>query len=296
MFVLAGLDSDQLIAAAITRAREQGGEDWRDQLWNRPARRRLSGVGAPRPPPHPLTPRLGTLPPIPPQPAEEIEDDEHAAAQPRRLTGGHRHPYRRAARPLGRPPNRKEPVVSTLTLAPAQDRAALSSLRVPPRLPENHRGEPLRHLSYSGITKFRGCPDDFRRSYILGAWGPKSGDMFVGSRVDDAISGYFRQRYGRHDPRHRRRQGPLQRAVEARARVRGRTQRPGPLRHQTQPASRPTRSASRRCRSRWSTLVPHLGRPIAVQRRNSSSSSTSASSGRSSAPSISKRSANRPST
>ncbi len=70
--------------------------------------------------------------------------------------------------------------MSTLTPPPPRQRAELSSLRIPPRLPENHRGEPLRHLSHSGIAKFRGCPDDFRRSYILGAWGPKSGDMFLG--------------------------------------------------------------------------------------------------------------------
>jgi hypothetical protein len=77
VFVLAGLDSDPLIAAAITRAREQGAEHWRDQLWkgllaDASAEWELRGR-----PEHPLAPRLATVPPIPPQPAEEINSDEH---------------------------------------------------------------------------------------------------------------------------------------------------------------------------------------------------------------------------
>lgn len=77
VFVLAGLDSDPLIAAAITRAREQDGEDWRDQLWKRLLADASAEWERRGRPPHPLTPRLGTVPPIPPQPAEEINSDEH---------------------------------------------------------------------------------------------------------------------------------------------------------------------------------------------------------------------------
>lgn len=156
--------------------------------------------------------------------------------------------------------------MSTLTLAPPPERAGLSSLRVPPRLPENHRGEPLRHLSYSGITKFRGCPDDFRRSYILGAWGPKNGDMFVGSRVDEAISGYFRavmagttldtdavkDLYNELWKR--------ELAFEA--------ARNGPVRFGTKRNQEQTHALGiQAVAMAMEHIVPHLGRPIAVQRK-----------------------------
>jgi hypothetical protein len=77
VFVLAGLDSDPLIAAAITQARGQGAQDWREQLWKgllTAASAEWERHGRPE---HPLAPRLATVPPIPPQPAEEIDSDEH---------------------------------------------------------------------------------------------------------------------------------------------------------------------------------------------------------------------------
>ncbi len=77
VFVLAGLDCDPLIAAAITQAGEQGAEDWREQLWKgllAEASAEWERRGRPE---QPLAPRLATVPPIPPQPAEEIESDEH---------------------------------------------------------------------------------------------------------------------------------------------------------------------------------------------------------------------------
>lgn len=76
VFVLAGLDSDRLIAAAITQAREQGGEDWRTEFWSgllADAAAEWERCGRPE---HPLAPRLHTVAPIPPQPAEEIQDDD----------------------------------------------------------------------------------------------------------------------------------------------------------------------------------------------------------------------------
>jgi hypothetical protein len=83
--------------------------------------------------------------------------------------------------------------VSTLTLAPpATETPAI--LHVPTVLPENHRGEPLRQLSYSAVNRFQRCPEDFRRSYIRGEWGPKSGAMFLGSRVDETLTGFYRRR------------------------------------------------------------------------------------------------------
>lgn len=83
--------------------------------------------------------------------------------------------------------------MSTLTLAPP-NAGAPAILHVPTCLPPNHRGEPLRQLSYSAVNRFQRCPEDFRRSYICGEWGPKSGAMFVGSRVDEAVSAFYSRR------------------------------------------------------------------------------------------------------
>lgn len=168
--------------------------------------------------------------------------------------------------------------MSTLTLAPpappppapppeppAAGRLVSLRLDAPVTLPETSRGEPLRHLSYSGISRFRGCPDDFRRSYLLNRWAPQSAPAFVGSRVDDAVSGYFRARLAG---------GTLD--IEAildlynerwKAELAYELSRHGPVRF-----------ASTRHRERTHALgvqavimamehvVPHLGRPVAVQR------------------------------
>jgi hypothetical protein len=75
VFVLAGLDSDQLIAAGITEQRERGGETWREELWSgllAAASEEYERRGRPE---DPLGRRLQTVPPIPPQPAEEVDDD-----------------------------------------------------------------------------------------------------------------------------------------------------------------------------------------------------------------------------
>jgi len=64
---------------------------------------------------------------------------------------------------------------------------------VPTRLPVRYDGQPMRHLSNSSYTKFLLCPDDFRRHYIEGERTPPSGAMFLGSRVDDALTAYYRR-------------------------------------------------------------------------------------------------------
>src|SRR3954462_11374377 len=64
--------------------------------------------------------------------------------------------------------------------------------RPPRRPPPRHDGRPLRHLSHSSYTKFLLCPDDWRRHYLLGERTPPSGHMFLGARVDDALSTYYR--------------------------------------------------------------------------------------------------------
>jgi len=64
---------------------------------------------------------------------------------------------------------------------------------LPIRLPERHDGEPLRHLSPSSYSLWVSCPEAWRRRYIKGEKPPPSGAMFLGSRVDDALSAYHRR-------------------------------------------------------------------------------------------------------
>jgi hypothetical protein len=66
-------------------------------------------------------------------------------------------------------------------------------IQIPRRLPVRYDGEPLRHLSHSSYSKFLLCPDDWRRHYLKGERTPPSGAMFLGSRVDDALSTYHRR-------------------------------------------------------------------------------------------------------
>jgi hypothetical protein len=64
---------------------------------------------------------------------------------------------------------------------------------VPTRLPDRYDGEPLRHLSASSYSLWLSCPDAWRRRYIKGEKQAPSGSMFLGSRVDDALSAYHRR-------------------------------------------------------------------------------------------------------
>ncbi len=73
------------------------------------------------------------------------------------------------------------------------DAAELAArINIPRRLPVRHDGEPLRHLSHASYSRFLLCPDDWRRHYLLGERTPPSGHMFLGARVDDALSTYHR--------------------------------------------------------------------------------------------------------
>ena len=72
--------------------------------------------------------------------------------------------------------------------------AALASrIEVPRRLPPRCDGEPIRHLSNSSYTLFLACPEAWRLKYLQRKTEPASGAMFLGSRVDDALSLYYRQ-------------------------------------------------------------------------------------------------------
>src|SRR5215467_10659761 len=76
--------------------------------------------------------------------------------------------------------------------------AALAArIQIPRRLPVRYDGEPLRHLSHSSYSKFLLCPDDWRRHYLLGERTPPSAHMFLGARIDDALSTYYRHQLAR---------------------------------------------------------------------------------------------------
>lgn len=79
--------------------------------------------------------------------------------------------------------------------APAAATAAELAARipVPQRLPDRYDGEPLRHLSPSSYSLWVSCHEAWRRRYIKGERPPISGSMFLGSRVDDALSAYHRR-------------------------------------------------------------------------------------------------------
>jgi hypothetical protein len=77
--------------------------------------------------------------------------------------------------------------------APVSAAELAARIPVPRRLPERYDGEPLRHLSPSSYSLWVSCPEAWRRRYIKGEKPPPSGSMFLGSRVDDALSAYHRR-------------------------------------------------------------------------------------------------------
>ena len=80
------------------------------------------------------------------------------------------------------------PTTATVTAAELAAR-----IQLPRRLPTRYDGQPLRHLSHSSYTKFLLCPEDWRRHYLLGERTAPSGAMFLGSRIDEALSTYYQQ-------------------------------------------------------------------------------------------------------
>ena len=81
--------------------------------------------------------------------------------------------------------------------APNRDPAGAAELaariQIPRRLPVRYDGQPLRHLSHSSYSRFLLCPEDWRRHYLKGERTPPSGAMFLGGRVDDALTTYYRR-------------------------------------------------------------------------------------------------------
>ncbi len=77
--------------------------------------------------------------------------------------------------------------------APTTAAELAARILVPRRLPIRYDGQPMQHLSHSSYTRFLLCPDDWRRHYLKGERTPPSAAMFLGARVDDALSTYYRQ-------------------------------------------------------------------------------------------------------
>jgi hypothetical protein len=87
-----------------------------------------------------------------------------------------------------------------ITEAPAADDRPVSATELAARIPvpvqlpvRSYDGEPIRHLSASSYGLWVLCRESWRRKYIRGEHDAPSGAMFLGSRVDDALSLYYRR-------------------------------------------------------------------------------------------------------
>jgi hypothetical protein len=68
-----------------------------------------------------------------------------------------------------------------------------ASIPIPTELPVRYDGERITHLSNASLTTFVACPEKFRRRYLLGIKEATSGQQFLGRRVDDALTVYYRR-------------------------------------------------------------------------------------------------------
>jgi hypothetical protein len=139
-------------------------------------------------------------------------------------------------------------------------------IHVPRRLPIRYDGQPMRHLSNSSYTRFLLCPEDWRRWYLKGERPPPSGAMFLGARVDDALTLYYRRQLEHGDAlapdqvadAYRDR---WQAELAAENNDRGIDWDDGPDESRACELGRDALTLT------LSELVPRLGRPVAVQRK-----------------------------
>jgi hypothetical protein len=137
---------------------------------------------------------------------------------------------------------------------------------VPTRLPNRHDGEPLRHLSPSSYSLWVSCPEAWRRRYIKGEQPPPSGPMFLGSRVDDALSAYHR-RILEHGDRL-----ALDQLIDLyrdhwHAELEAERENQGIDWHEDLPERAAFELGRQAIELAMTKLVPHLGDPVDVQRR-----------------------------
>ena len=82
---------------------------------------------------------------------------------------------------------------------PASAAELAGRIPVPVQLPVRYDGQPIRHLSPSSYGLWVMCREAWRRKYICGEREAPSGAMFLGSRVDDAVSLYYRRIIDEHE-------------------------------------------------------------------------------------------------
>jgi hypothetical protein len=150
--------------------------------------------------------------------------------------------------------------------APAGAAELAARIAVPRRLPPRYDGQPMRHLSNASYTRFLLCPEDWRRHYLLGERVAPSGSMFLGARVDDTLSHYYR-RIIDHDERlsldqvHDSYRDLWRQQLAAESDRRG-------IDWEDDLHERPAFGLGLQALElTLAELVPHLGKPVAVQRR-----------------------------
>jgi len=162
--------------------------------------------------------------------------------------------------------------VSDLILAgpaesvPASAAALAARIPVPRRLPVRYDGEPLRHLSPSSYSLWVSCPEAWRRRYIKGEKPPPSGSMFLGSRVDDALSAYHRRILEHGDRLELDQVLDLYREQWA-AELEAEHDNQGIDWERDLPATVAFELGRQAVELAMAELVPHLGDPVDVQRR-----------------------------
>ena len=85
------------------------------------------------------------------------------------------------------------PAANAAARAPAAAAELAARIAVPRRLPPRYDGQRMRHLSNASYTRFLLCPEDWRRHYLLGERFAPSGSMFLGGRVDETLTAYYRR-------------------------------------------------------------------------------------------------------
>ncbi len=136
---------------------------------------------------------------------------------------------------------------------------------VPHQLPVRCDGQRLKHLSNSSYTLWMACPEAWRRRYILGHRTPQSAGMFLGSRVDDALTDYHQHLIDHGQPltvdevidRYRA-DWPDKLAAER--------DRRGVIFDESDPDTLLELGAAA-LKVTFEQLIPQLGMPVAVQRR-----------------------------
>jgi len=160
--------------------------------------------------------------------------------------------------------------MSEFALAPVPAGASTAAelaarIPIPTRLPPRYDGQPLQHFSNSSYTLFLACPELWRRKYLRGDRPPKTAVMVIGSRVDEAITGYFQQQleYGQpptlEDTLDRYESTWAERLDEDRERT------PVTFGELDEPTARAIGIEA--IKVTFDQLIPQLGTPVAIQRR-----------------------------